>query len=148
MRTFHRLHLSSLLLRLGFPNPTVFTLPCCPLCYSLPCRNHAPPTKHTGIQFISESLKLSLDLSATSLSNMLRWRRGDSNPRPRPVSLCFIQQYNYLLYHFFKNFASCGGVQPSGFNTLPSARLITLPVALSILDRLLRATSSHAPCTS
>lgn len=45
MRTFHRLHLSSLLLRPGYPNPTGFAFPCCPLCYSLPCRNYAPPSK-------------------------------------------------------------------------------------------------------
>ena len=29
--------------------------------------------KHTGMQFISESLKLSLDLAATSLSNVLQY---------------------------------------------------------------------------
>lgn len=91
-------------------------LTCCPRCYFLPCRNHAPPTKHTGIQFISESLKLSLDLSATSLSNMLRWRRGDSNPRPRLISRCifpyglYSNKYIYTLRPFkcqrseFKNF--------------------------------------------
>ena len=48
MRTVRRLRLRFLLLRPGSPNPTVFTLPCCPLCYSLPCRNHGRPIiKHT-----------------------------------------------------------------------------------------------------
>ena len=32
-----------LLLRPSYPNPTAFTLPCCPLIYSLPCRNHGRP---------------------------------------------------------------------------------------------------------
>jgi hypothetical protein len=145
MRTFHRLHLSSLLLRPGYPNPTGFTFPCCPLCYSLPCRNLVTPIKSTLKSESTDSVTVSL---GTQTHRCFWWRWGESNSRPEHFSLCFIQQYNYLLYHFFKNFASCGGVQSSGFNTLPSARLITLPVALSILDRLLRATSSHAPCTS
>ena len=147
MRTFHRLHLSSLLLRLGSPNPTGFTFPCCPLCYSLPCRNQCIPIRKNTSP-ISDSCARGVRNLRVAPSRPFWWRWGDSNPRPEPISLCFIQQYNYLLYHFFKNFASCGGVQSSGFNTLPSARLITLPVTLSILDKLLRATSSHAPCTS
>lgn len=90
MRTFRRLRLRFLLLWPGptsfyamgiatiifSPNPTVFALPCCPLCYSLPCRNHAPPTQDT-------------------FSNTLRWRRGDSNPRPRLISRCI---FPYGLY--------------------------------------------------
>jgi hypothetical protein len=43
MRTVRRLRLRFLLLRPGNPNPTAFTLPSCPLCYSLPCRNYAGP---------------------------------------------------------------------------------------------------------
>ena len=124
-------------------------LMCCPLCYSLPCRNYAPPSKAFLISSILVAINpLSTFFDPASSLEYFWWRWGDSHPRPEPVSLCFIQQYNYLLYHFFKNFASCGGVHPSGFNTLPSARLITLPVTLSILDKLLRATSSHAPLTS
>ena len=43
MRTVRRLLLRFLLLRPGDPNPTAFTLPSCPLCYSLPCRNLVRP---------------------------------------------------------------------------------------------------------
>jgi len=46
MRTVRRLRLRFLLLRPGSPNPTGFTFPCCPLCYSLPCRNHDWPIKN------------------------------------------------------------------------------------------------------
>ena len=38
-----RLHLRFLRLRPGNPNPTASALPSCPLCYSLPCRNHGRP---------------------------------------------------------------------------------------------------------
>ena len=51
MRNFRHLHLLFLLLRPSSPNPTVFTLPCCPFCYSLPCRNQMHPHhKKTCIQ--------------------------------------------------------------------------------------------------
>ena len=39
MRTVRRLRLRFLRLRPGIPNPWASALPCCPLCYSLPCRN-------------------------------------------------------------------------------------------------------------
>ena len=60
MRTVRRLRLRFLLLRPSSPNPTVFTLPCCPLCYSLPCRNHDWP-------FIK---KLISDLIASNTSSV------------------------------------------------------------------------------
>ena len=46
------------------------------------------------------------------------------------------------------NLLKSGFFQPSGFKTLPSSLLITLPVMSSILARLLLAPSSHAPSTS
>ncbi len=41
-----------------------------------------------------------------------------------------------------------GGVQPTGLSTLPSSRLRTLPVSLSILAMFVRITSFHAPSPS
>ena len=49
MRTVRRLRLRFLLLRPGDPNPTAFTLPSCPLCYSLPCRVYIRPIKKTRV---------------------------------------------------------------------------------------------------
>ena len=45
MRTVRRLRLRFLFLRPSYPNPTVFTLPCCPRIYLLPCRNLVTPIK-------------------------------------------------------------------------------------------------------
>ena len=45
MRTVRRLRLRFLLLRPSSLNPTGFTFPCCPLCYSLPCRIYFRPFK-------------------------------------------------------------------------------------------------------
>ena len=50
-------------------------------------------------------------------------------------------------YFSRKNLRS-GGVQPTGFKTLPSSRLRTLPVSLSILAKLVFITSFHAPSPS
>ena len=45
MRSCFHLQLLFLLLRPSYPNPTGFTFPCCPLCYSLPCRIYFRPFK-------------------------------------------------------------------------------------------------------
>ena len=98
-------------------------LMCCPLCYSLPCRNYAPPSKinyiivfsattytfHFGcfLERLSALISKCSLLLLTSFTKVLSpvfttilyfiiyfwWRWGDSHPRPEPVSLCFIQQY-------------------------------------------------------
>ena len=95
MRTVSRLRLLCLLLRPSSPNPTVFTLPCCPLCYSLPCRNHDWPIRKNIISSSRALFRMRLIL-ANPLQYSFWWTRRESNPRPEHFSLCFIQQYGLL----------------------------------------------------
>ena len=73
----------------------------CPFRYLLPNRNLVSPIRsNTGIQFISESLKLSLDLAATSLSNITSGGAGGN--RTLVLNTFLFTSYNYttIIYHF------------------------------------------------
>ena len=77
---------------------------CCPLCYSLPCRNLVTPIKKRhAIQSIL-AIKLLLlhhTFYICAYHILFWWRWGESNSRPEHLSLCFIQQFlHYTLYLF------------------------------------------------
>ena len=79
-------------------------LMCCPLCYSLPCRNYAPPSKAFLISSILVAINpLSTFSDPASSLEYFWWRWGDSHPRPEPVSLCFIQQYHLIMLLLYIN---------------------------------------------
>jgi len=100
LRSNRRLRLFYLLLRPGIPNPTVFTLPCCPLCYSLSCRNCVIPSINTLIKMLMVEMPGTAPGSKTHFSLYLSSRT--------------LQQYSYLLNLRFSKLNSAI-LESSGF---------------------------------
>ncbi len=68
-------------------------LPCCPLCYLLPCRNYAGPSKE-----LLTNIPPHTSFLVWLMQKFFWWTWGDSHPRPEHFSLCFIQQYYLFQY--------------------------------------------------
>ena len=106
MRTVRRLRLRFLLLRPGDPCPTAFTLPSCPLCYLLPCRNYAGPSeKH--LCFVNPLLGTQLNLlkqfghNAVYFINILLVDLGGFAPPSRTL---FSLLHTAIIYSLMQSF--------------------------------------------